>query len=99
MIKQLFEDEPGQWGLRGDPYLWKELREYMASAKEPASEQEFEQLFEEAFLRLTGESLSPGKEIFIERYSFGGMSSGYVSSDFWLEEVLPMLRRRFRQLG
>lgn len=98
MIKELFKDKPGQWGLRGNPYLWNELQEYMASVQVPASEQELEALFQEAFLRLTGESLSRGKEIFVERYSFGGMSSGYVSADFWLEEVLPMLRERFKKL-
>ena len=25
-VSEIFEDEPIQWGLRGDPYLWQEMR-------------------------------------------------------------------------
>ena len=26
-LSVIFEEEPDQWGLRGDPFLWAELKE------------------------------------------------------------------------
>lgn len=98
-MKQIFEEEPGQWGLRGDPYLWKDLRDYMTNAQQPENEEEFEKLFHDAFKKITGEDLTPGRHIFMERYNFGGMSSGRIDSDFWIAKGFPLLRERFKQLG
>lgn len=36
----LFDPEPETWGLRGDPYLWRALREYLADARLPRSADE-----------------------------------------------------------
>ena len=32
---ELFEPEPEQWGLRGDPYLWGEMKEYFSDKDTP----------------------------------------------------------------
>lgn len=45
----LFEIEPMNWGLRGDPYLWKEMKEYVASTCLPKSKRELEFLVRNAF--------------------------------------------------
>jgi hypothetical protein len=31
----IFKEEPHQWGLRGDPYLWHALQEYMFEVEQP----------------------------------------------------------------
>ena len=35
----IFEDEPKQWGLRGDQYLWAELREECIGKEIPIEEE------------------------------------------------------------
>src|SRR5688572_17791756 len=96
MISQIFSEEPHQWGLRGDSYLWKDMEEYFASKKLPKSEDEFEKLFRDAFKVLTGEALTPNTRFFREKYSHGGMSSGYIDSNFWLNDALPLLKTRLK---
>src|SRR5262245_34653123 len=39
-LSALFDPEPHTWGLRGDPYLWRELRERLSSTDFPASADE-----------------------------------------------------------
>ena len=94
-MREIFKKEPSHWGLRGDPHLWHELENYMSSAKQPENEQEFENLIKEAFKILTGEELAPNKEVFIKRYDSGGMSSGFVDTNFWMKVGFVLLKERF----
>lgn len=94
-IGQLFETEPLQWGLRGDPYLWAEMRNHFSSILLPATVSELEARIEEAFKFLTGHSLAEGREFYVSRYAHGGMSSGMVSPEFWRNDALPLLRSRY----
>lgn len=95
-IAQLFEQTPHQWGLRGDPHLWNEMREMLSDAPYPATEEEFAALIERTYEQLTGKPLAEREPIFIPRHSHGGMSSGYVSPPFWAEKALPLLRAHYR---
>ena len=36
-IADLFRHEPFSWGLRGDPYLWKDMRDYFDDCEAPWS--------------------------------------------------------------
>lgn len=54
----LFDVEPMGWGLRGDPYLWKEMKEHFASTCLPNSKSELESLVSNAFKELTGHQIS-----------------------------------------
>jgi ABC-type molybdenum transport system ATPase subunit/photorepair protein PhrA len=45
---------------------------------------------------LMGTPLTNRDPIFVERFSHGGMSSGYVSPQFWAETAIPLLRARYR---
>ena len=40
-VGELFENEPKQWGLRGDQYLWRELRIKLATVELPLPAQSF----------------------------------------------------------
>ncbi|WP_026464993.1 hypothetical protein [Adhaeribacter aquaticus] len=55
-------------------------------------------MLKEASTKLTGESLVPGKKLFFEKYSHEGMSSGYISTDFWIDEAVPLLKKRLDDL-
>lgn len=96
-LAQLFRDRPGQWGLRGDPYLWDELAAAMGQRADPETEQGLRALLEQAYEQLTGAPLSSPDPIYIERYSHGGMSSGTVSPQFWRATALPLLLARYRE--
>ena len=96
-LAYLFEVEPSQWGLRGDPFLWREMKANINS-KEVDRANDFEQLLNDLFLELTKSRPENTTTIFVERYSLGGMSSGQVSSDFWLKTAFPMLVERFEEL-
>jgi hypothetical protein len=88
--------KPEQWGLRGDPYLWREIHRKLIDEGMPTDEQRFAQKVEAAFSELTGGTLDREDSIFVERYRHGGMSSGHVDPTWWRNEGIPLLCRQFR---
>lgn len=95
-VATLFEEPPGQWGLRGDPYLWRDMQEHFEGVPLPADAEELAQLLVQAFESLTGQPLASDAYFRVERYSHGGMSSGMVSPSWWKERGLPCLQERYR---
>ncbi len=95
----LFDPEPELWGLRGDPHVWRALRDRLSGTDVPASVGETVGLLRAAFGELVGLDLdNPAASVFREQYSHGGISSGMVSLDTWRERLLPMLAERARTL-
>ena len=97
-VGDLFKEEPEQWGLRGDQYLWRELKNELVSVALPSTSSELQRFLENAFWNATQVSLAFFDEIFVERYSHGGMSSGYISGEFWRERGFPLIVERFLEL-
>jgi hypothetical protein len=97
-VGDLFDQEPQQWGLRGDRHLWRELRDTLSEVELPPTSAELERLLENEFWRITGASLAFCDEKFMERFSHGGMSSGYISGDFWRQRGFPLFVERFCHL-
>jgi hypothetical protein len=95
-IARLFQESPTRWGLRGDPYLWQDMRATLSSYVYPSTEAQLTVLLEQTYQQLTGAPLSNRDPVFVERYSHGGMSSGYVSPAFWAETAIPLLLARYR---
>ena len=95
-LASLFEDVPMRWGLRGDPHLWQEMKATLGDATYPATEEQFAALLEATYQHLTGTPLTDPDPVFVERHSHGGMSSGYVSPQFWADTAIPLLRARYR---
>ncbi len=95
-IAALFDPTPSQWGLRGDPYLWEEMRSNFIAVPLPDSVEILQTLLEKEFEALTGKTLNTAEEIIvIERLAHGGMSSGGVSIPFWRETAIPLLIHRY----
>jgi hypothetical protein len=94
-IAEIFHDEPPHWGLRGDPYLWAEMARRFKEVVCPATPNSLIIMIEHAFAELTGFPISHRDDIYVERYSHGGMSSGEVSPEYWRNTALPLLRKRF----
>ena len=93
-VARLFVPEPPSWGLRGDVYLWQEMRTYCEDVAMPTDPDELEQLLEDAFERLTGCTAHGDDSIYVERFSHGGMSSGMVHPPWWQETGFPLLLGR-----
>lgn len=91
--------EPQQWGLRGDPFLWKELRDHFLVAGLPESCQDFDARLEETVRELIGTPLSADNHVFVERYNQGGMSSGHVDASWWRSTGFPLLRKRYAHVS
>jgi hypothetical protein len=94
-ISKLFNKEPIQWGLRGDPYLWRDMKQRFKDIRCPDSIEKFIEIIETTFQDLTGYPISHQDFIGIEKYSHGGMSSGCVDPKFWREKAIPLLKKRY----
>src|SRR5688572_17353541 len=93
-LSQIFQEEPSRWGLRGDPYLWREMKRVLGDLEYPDTEEAFSILLEQTYEQLTGVSIKESHSVFVERYTHGGMSSGHVAPEFWTGQAFPMLRER-----
>jgi hypothetical protein len=94
----LMTPEPQQWGLRGDPYLWIEMVNHLATTKMPDSTDDLIAIIEKAFCELTAYPIARRDSFFIEKYSHGGMSSGHVDPQFWKNTLIPLLVERYKKL-
>ncbi|MDM3222630.1 ankyrin repeat domain-containing protein [Citrobacter sp. Cf088] len=101
VVSDLFEPAPTQWGLRGSLFLWLEMRQALCQVCIPEDKDELANIISAAFQSLTGKSLINrvgGNDFYVERFSRGGGSSGYVASLFWLNEFIPQLQQRLTWL-
>lgn len=97
-ISELFKKTPWQWGLRGDPHLWKEMDELIGTEELPDTEEELIKKIGSAFLQLTGITLDHEKDIQIDKYDHGGMSRGMISMEFWREKAMGMFIEKYREI-
>lgn len=95
----LFYPRPIQWGLRGDPMLWTDFENHIRQLKNiPTSVEDFRQELTLLFEKLVGHPLKRGAKTFVEKYKHVGISSGVVSTDFWLDTAFPLLLERFETI-
>ena len=90
----IFEPEPVQWGLRGDPFLWRLLEERYQAAELPYPPEALREEILRIFADLAGD-----KRYYVERFAktHVGMSTGWVSGDFWLDTAIPLLMERLER--
>lgn len=93
-VTDLFDPIPEQWGLRGDLFLWMEMRAALNHVPIPEKKGGLKQIISSLFLVLTGTPLSPKVELHIPRFSRGGMSSGMICGEFWHDCFIPMIQQR-----
>ncbi len=94
-LVDLFHPEPVQWGLRGDPFLWREMRDALREHPRPSNEVEWLALLRATWVQLLGDAPIRNETAYVERFASGGMSSGQVSLAFWRDTALPLLCRRY----
>jgi uncharacterized protein YycO len=95
-LSALFEPEPRQWGLRGDPYLWRAMRDHLSGTDIPSSAAGTAAVLHAAFADLTGIDLDSHQaaSVYQEQYAHGGMSSGMISLRAWRQTLMPLLSER-----
>lgn len=94
-IGDLMKNEPDRWGLRGDPYLWRQLNVELKNRQLPRTRSELALTLEQVFGRATGHSLAMEDEFVMPEHAHGGMSSGMISGSFWREVAFPLILDRF----
>jgi hypothetical protein len=94
VMADLFDPMPSQWGLRGDPYLWMEMRQALCHVPIPKDDATVERTLLACFTSLTGAEPKRGDNLSVERFSRGGMSSGMICGETWADRLLPQLRQR-----
>ena len=101
-IGDLFERTPVQFGMRGDSYLWSELRSAFADTALPDSWFELRQLVHDAIEHRIGQRLSEFADppcVYIPEFDPGrGMSAGQVHLPWWVHTGIPILLDRFEGL-
>jgi hypothetical protein len=95
-ISSLFHNEPKQWGLRGDPYLWDEMRLESTNVKLLENEILMKEYFYELFYKLTGYEITKNREIFIERYPY--FIAGGISCGWWIVNGIPFIMERYKKI-
>lgn len=98
VLSDLFDPTPDQWGLRGDLFLWMEMRQALCHVEIPEQPEELAQKISSAFTALTGMPLTRSDNFSVKRYARGGMSSGMICSEFWTEKFIPLLQQRSKWL-
>lgn len=97
-LSLIFENKPEQWGLRGDPYLWDEMRDVFGGESLDISERDLANDICEYYEKAVGEPLKYGSNVYVERFAHGGMSSGSVCGEFWICRGIPLLIDNFRKI-
>lgn len=98
-LSEIFKERPQQYGLRGDKYFWDYLENYFSKIEFPYSETGLTADVYRLFYELSGEKLRNDANPYVEQFAHGGMSSGMISGDFWIQEGIPLLVARYREMS
>lgn len=100
-VDQLFTPEPVQWGLRGDPYLWREMERRAAGEILPVGIAAVEESLHALICTILGtewQRFIAQDRVYHPDLAHGGMSSGYVKVSTWIERLIPLLLARAKAL-
>jgi hypothetical protein len=105
-VGALFEREPRQYWLRGDGYLWRELRARFADTPLPEDWFTLRILITDAIEQVVGRSFvgaktaswydDPSAVVYVPEFNPGhGMSAGRVHLPWWAHTGVPILLDRY----
>ncbi|WP_278401760.1 hypothetical protein [Stutzerimonas kunmingensis] len=98
VVADLFDPVPDQWGLRGDLFLWLEMRHSLSHTALPATTEALAGIVQGAYAAITGTKLVARQDTWVPHLAHGGMSSGMMSGEFWCRRAIPMLQQRLAWL-
>ena len=94
-LSVIFDERPKRWGLRGDPYLWEELREECVGKDLPLTPEGVVELVCTKFESVSGVPLTCDARPYVAKYAHGGMSSGQLSGLFWMGRGMAKLLQNY----
>ena len=97
VVSEIFKDGPvDRFSLRGDPVFWNYLEKHFQKVARPYSERKLEEDIRTIYQDLTGKEFRMGEMALVKDFisKSGGMSSGWLSDDFWLKSAIPLLKKR-----
>ena len=97
-LSELFKERPAQFGLRGDEYFWNYLETYFSDKEFPYSETKLVEDIYQLFFNVTGEQMTKDANPYVEQFAKGGMSSGRLNGAFWIEQGIPLIIQRYREV-
>lgn len=97
-LGDLLEPEPTQMALRGDRFLWREMRDISNALPMPSDADNLATAVADMFLTLTGKPIDSSEYFYVEKYARGSMSSGYVDPEWWRNEANLLLAQRFSDI-
>lgn len=92
-VSDLFDPMPRQWGLRGDLFMWLEMRQVLAHVPLPADPGDLFSTLRGAYAVIAGQPPGP-EDVPVARFARGGISSGLVCGTQWNERLFPLLLQR-----
>lgn len=101
-MNHLFVPEPAEWGLRGDPYLWRELRTRGRRLPLPKTAEAVTRLLDKMLsevLEQEWEGLRGQENVLHPSLAHGGMSSGHVHISTWRNRLVPLLIARAKAIN
>jgi hypothetical protein len=99
VVSDLFDPAPKVWGLRGDLFLWLEMRQALCLVPIPEQSEAMRATIASAIHALIGHGLDGRADVFVRRYDRGGMSSGVVNGPFWVDKFTQLMEQRARWLA
>lgn len=96
-LSVLFKERPSQFGLRGDECFWNYLETSFEYIEFPYSETKLVEDIYQLFFNVTGEQLNKDVNPYVEQFAHGGMSSGKLCGEFWIEQGIPLIVQRYRK--
>jgi len=99
VFQEIFKENPTSWGLRGDPYMWEELRSHMTNIGHKFTVKEFDNYITGFFINfLLANGKKVGEDIYHVRcFPAEGMSGGKVSMVWWQEIAKTELIVRYNK--
>ena len=95
-VSDVLSEKPKQWGLRGDPWFWEDLKTEFAFDDISITEEELIARITRLFEVKTGEALTEDAKCYVKEYDHGGMSHGHVSGEWIINSCIPLLLDRLK---
>jgi hypothetical protein len=93
-IGDLLTPDHSGWGLRGDPWLWMEMRKSLSRVPLPDTLKDLTALLRNVVLARTNSTMLDDDAVYVPRFCRGGMSSGHISLRFWEQKGIPAIVQR-----
>ncbi|MFQ9514395.1 MAG: hypothetical protein ACLRZ9_01070 [Eubacterium sp.] len=77
--------------------MWDYLQEYCKNIPFLYSKAKIKKIVKEQYEEKTGEELTKNSICYVEEFDHGGMSSGKIDGNFWIDTAIPLLIKNYKK--